>query len=290
MDTRLTCTPKRLPQSEWIAAAATAVRVNPVNRAPAHRLAGLMPGFTPTPAHLAVLTTKYWGAKGVRLTVGFLDSPPADLRKRILAHMNAWAKVANVAFVATSTDPQVRIARTPNDGYWSYLGTDVLHIKKHLPTMNLDSFTMSTPESEYKRVVRHETGHTLGFPHEHMRKALVDRIDVDKAIRYFGETQGWSEKEVRLQVLTPLEDGSLIGTHDADAHSIMCYEIPGAITKNGEPIIGGTDIDKWDRDFAQLVYPKPKPKAKAKPAAKAKAAPASRRKTVGARRKPARPK
>ncbi len=36
---------------------------------------------------------------------------------------------------------------------------------------------MQTPESEYHRVVRHETGHTLGFPHEHMRKELVEKID-----------------------------------------------------------------------------------------------------------------
>ncbi len=271
MDTRITCTPKRLPPEDWDKAADTAVAINPVNRPPVHRLMRIMPGFTPTRAHLSVLTTKYWGAKGVRLTVGFLDSAPADLRKRILLHMNAWAKYANVTFVSTSTDPQVRIARVPNDGYWSYLGTDVLHIRKAEPTMNLDSFTMGTPESEYKRVVRHETGHTLGFPHEHMRKALVDKIDPEKAIKYFKATQGWSEDEVRQQVLTPLEEASLLGTPAADARSIMCYQIPGAITRNGEPIIGGTDIDKWDIQFVSLIYPrlKTQPKATgAKPAKK----------------------
>ena len=39
--------------------------------------------------------------------------------------------------------------------------------------MNLEAFTMQTPDSEFHRVVRHEAGHTLGFPHEHMRKAIV---------------------------------------------------------------------------------------------------------------------
>ena len=34
-------------------------------------------------------------------------------------------------------------------------------------------------------MVRHEAGHTLGFPHEHMRKALVAMIDERKAIEYF---------------------------------------------------------------------------------------------------------
>lgn len=261
MDTRITCTPKRLPPESWEKAAETATAINPVNRAPVHRLMRIMPGFAPTRAHLAVLTTKYWGAKGVRLTVGFLDNAPADLRKRILLHMNAWAKTANVTFVAAKTDPQVRIARVPNDGYWSYLGTDVLHIKRTEPTMNLDSFTMRTPESEYKRVVRHETGHTLGFPHEHMRKALVAKIDEAKAIAYFMRTQGWSEAEVRDQVLTSLEERSLLATTAADAHSVMCYQIPGEVTKTGEPIVGGTDIDKWDREFISLIYPKLKAKS-----------------------------
>lgn len=38
------------------------------------------------------------------------------------------------------------------DGYWSYLGTDVLLIPDGMPTMNLQGFSMSTPESEYKCV------------------------------------------------------------------------------------------------------------------------------------------
>ena len=90
-----------------------------MNRPPIHRLMRIMPGFAPTRARLAVLTTKYWGAKGVKLTVGFLDNPSAELKARILLHMNAWGKYANVTFVPTRTDPQVRVARTPGDGHWT---------------------------------------------------------------------------------------------------------------------------------------------------------------------------
>ncbi len=287
METRAVCIPKRLPPEQWEKAADAAAIINPVNRAPIHRLTRIMPGFVPTKAHLAVLTTKYWGPKGVRLTVGFMDNPSAELRKRILDHMNAWGGTANVTFVQARTDPQVRIARQPGNGHWSYLGTDVLLIDKDEPTMNLDSFTMSTAESEYKRVVRHEAGHTLGFPHEHMRKALVAKIDVRKAIDYFGRTQGWSAEDVKLQVLTPLEESSLIGTASSDARSIMCYQLPGAITKDGEPILGGTDIDSWDREFIALIYPRIKAKPtrrKKKPAPKRQAA--SKKKSV-ASRKPA---
>jgi hypothetical protein len=251
----LVCSPKVLPENAWFAAAQTAMEVNPVNRPRIDHLAMAAFNFAPEPALISVLTTKYWGAKGVKLTVGFLDSAPTDLRKRILLHMNAWSQTANVSFVEAKTDPQVRIARVP-DGYWSYLGTDVLHIPKNQPTMNLQGFTMNTPESEYRRVVRHETGHTLGMPHEHMRRELVDRIDVAKAIAFFGRTQGWTEQMVRQQVLTPIEEASIRGTAHSDERSIMCYQIPGIITKSGQPILGGTDIDTSDASFAGLIYPK----------------------------------
>ena len=67
----------------------------------------------------------------------------------------------------------MRISRG-GGGYWSYLGTDVLLIPKNRQTINVQGFTMNTPESEYRRVVRHETGHSLGFPHEHMREGGAD--------------------------------------------------------------------------------------------------------------------
>jgi hypothetical protein len=218
----------------------------------------VIPQFAPNAEHIAVLTTKYWHSGGVKLTVGFLDSPPVDLRARILLHMNAWSKTANVRFSQSNAEPQVRIARAggPNGGYWSYLGTDILSISSDQPTMNLEAFTMNTPDSEFHRVVRHETGHTMGFPHEHMRRELVNKIDPAKAIAFFGQTQGWSPEEVRAQVLTPIEESSLIGTAHADPSSIMCYQIPGSLTKDGKPIIGGVDIDPQDYAFAANIYPK----------------------------------
>lgn len=259
MNSAIVCSPRSLAQDKWVAAAQKAVEQNPANRSPIERLTQLNPAFTPTPKHLAVVTTKYWGAAGVRLTVGFLDNPPADLRARILSHMNAWAQSANVEFVETNTDPQVRIARMggPQGGYWSYVGTDILLIEPDKPTMNLEAFSMNTPESEFHRVVRHETGHTLGFPHEHMRRALVEKIDPDKAFAFFRRTQGWNKAMVRAQVLTPIEESQLLATPEADPKSIMCYQIPGDITRDGKPIIGGADIDASDFAFAAKLYPKP---------------------------------
>ena len=212
-----------------------------------------------SPAHIAVMRDKYWGEKGVTLTVSFpFDNPSKELRAKILSHMNAWggAKGGNVQFVETSGTGQVRIARTARQGYWSFLGRDILGIAANQPTMNLDSFTMQTPDKEFYRVVRHETGHTLGFPHEHMRADLVARLDRAKTIDYFARTQGWSERDVMQQVLTPLSEASLMAT-PADQTSIMCYMLPGSITKDGKPIPGGPDINESDLAFAAKIYPLP---------------------------------
>jgi hypothetical protein len=263
----IVCTPKALPRKQWLEAADRARQINPVNYPPVERMAGLMRGFSPTPMRIAVMTTKYWGPAGVRLTVGFLDNPPSDLRRRVLLHMNAWANTANVTFTESRAEPKVRIARSGgrDGGYWSYVGTDILGIAKGDPTMNLEGFTMKTPESEFVRVVRHEAGHTLGFPHEHMRRQLVNRIDRKKAIAYFRRTQGWSAQDVAQQVLTPLEEGSIIGTPDTDEISIMCYQLPGIITKNGKPILGGEDISAQDAAFVRHIYPRATGKLAKKP-------------------------
>jgi hypothetical protein len=251
----LTCVPKTLPRRLLVKAAETARSINPVNAPMFGPLTAVAADFqVADPLRIAVLTTKYWGPTPRRLTVSFLESTPADLRDRIISHMNAWSRTVCISFVATNGIGDVRISRRPG-GYWSYLGTDILHIPKTRQTMNLERFTMQTPESEYKRVVRHETGHTLGFPHEHMRKALVARIDPQKAYKWFLQTYGWDKATVDAQVLTALNEASLMGT-PADQTSIMCYQLPGLITRDGRPITGGIDINQTDFAFAGKIYPR----------------------------------
>jgi hypothetical protein len=241
------CTLRQLPSELLLHAARTAVELNPANRP--HPLVPF--------SRIAVQTTKFWGAKGVKLGVAFLDGGGSELQNRILAHMNAWNDgKTNVQFLPASPSlAEVRITRTPGEGYYSYLGTDILHIPKGQNTMNLDSFSMNTPESEYHRVVRHETGHTLGAVHEHLRRAEVARLDVNKTIAYFERTQGWSADEVRAQVLTPIEESALLHPTPVDDASIMCYQLPGSITVDGRPIIGGTDIDPSDAAYMASLYP-----------------------------------
>jgi hypothetical protein len=247
------CTPKALPIQLQERAAQTAKQVNPMN-APAFGVMlddDALRELVSDPLRIAVLTSKYWGPSRRRLSVSFMESTPGELRDRIISHLNAWQ--SGIQFVHTSGTGQVRISRD-TDGYWSYLGTDVLHIATNRPTMSLQRFSMSTPEREYRRVIRHEAGHTLGFPHEHMRRELVARIDPQKAYAHFRRTQGWSPTMVDQQVLTPLDERSIMST-PADQTSIMCYQLPGEITRDGRNIVGGADINGTDRTFARRIYP-----------------------------------
>jgi hypothetical protein len=87
-----------------------------------------------------------------------------------------------------------------------------------------------------------------------MRREIVARIDRQKAYDYFRRTQGWSPAMVDQQVLTPLDERSIVGT-PTDQTSIMCYQLPGLITIDGRPILGGTDINATDLAFARRIYP-----------------------------------
>ncbi|PYE17398.1 astacin (peptidase family M12A) [Williamsia limnetica] len=246
---RIMSLPSRLHQR----AAELAVTINPVNAPLQEPLSGTNI-HVDAPLMLTVTTGKYWGPRPRRLTVGFMEPTPDDLRKRIVSHMNAWTATAGISFALTSGVGDVRISRE-RGGYYSYLGTDIGLIPLNRQTMNLEAFTMNTSEAEFRRVVRHETGHTLGFPHEHMRRALVERIDPAKAYAYFQRTQRWSKEMVDQQVLTSLNEKNIIGT-PPDQDSIMCYQLPGVITTDGMPIRGGIDINATDFEFAGKIYPK----------------------------------
>jgi hypothetical protein len=237
------------------------VEINPENEAARRAMERTPSGRRGGPRRIAVVVARKWPKKGVRLSVSFMDNPARDLRSRILSHMNAWGEAANVVFSETSGAGQVRIARLDSPpamaGFWSYIGTEILEVDENEPTLNLEKFTMRTSEAEFRRVVRHEAGHTLGFDHEHMRADIVKRIDREKAIAYFDVTDGWTPEEVEEQVLTPLAKKSLMGTAESDPLSIMCYHLPGKIMKDGKAVKGGVDINPRDFAFAASLYPKP---------------------------------
>jgi hypothetical protein len=104
------CSIKLLPPEEWEAAAKTAAAHNPMNRPATHQLFQAAPKGVISKVRLSVVHTKFWGAGGVKLTVGFLDTASTALRRKILSHMNAWGDYCNVKFTLSNSSPQVRIS------------------------------------------------------------------------------------------------------------------------------------------------------------------------------------
>jgi hypothetical protein len=270
--------PKQLPPEKQVEAAAYALKVNPNNAAPTALIAEMLPvimtgligpsdgakaaeEFTQEilkPQRLAVLTNRFWGNAGVKLSVAFTEPTAAALQNKILEHANIWNKYCNVKFVLTSqlNSADLRISRGPG-GYYSYLGTDNRMIPKGEQTMNLEGFVLGTPLAEYKRVVPHEFWHALGGPHEHQRREIIEGIDREKAIAWGARRLGWDRQTVIEQILTPLSERDLRATPRADRRSIMAYSLPGEIMKDGRDLPGGNDLSPEDVEQCKKIYPLP---------------------------------
>lgn len=240
---KYSCTIKELPKEKHLEAAYCAININPVNAPRSVK-----------PEHIVFLTQKYWGDRAKDLTFGFMEPTSIEMRNKISLYANKWGEFSKVKIRWTQTDPMCRISFQPG-GYWSYLGTDCLTVPKNQQTMNLERFTVRTADSEWERVVPHEMGHFLGCPHEQQRPEILALLDEQKTIRYFRQTQGWDEQEVRDQILNPLIE-PLMGLSPPDQISIMMYSFPGSITKSGKPIPGGNTISAVDKEYFAKVYPK----------------------------------
>jgi hypothetical protein len=141
------------------------------------------------------------------------------------------------------------------DGFWSYLGPQILTIPAGQPTMCLQDFDRGMPESEWRRVVRHEVGHTLGLLHEHMLPEIIALLDPEAVIADFMASQGWPRQMVVQQILTPPAPGTYRASKTS-VHSLMCYQFSARVTRNHQPIPGGLDITPEDGEFVGSLYPR----------------------------------
>lgn len=237
-----------LPDEHLIPSMRTAIDVYPGNALPTFALT-ILP-----PQEVAVLTSNWWGPKPRTLSVQFLDNPTPTFRRMFLEAANSWD--CCITFAETVGQGEVRLSRNAR-GYWSYLGTDILHVPPGRATINLQGFTENTRSSEWARVPAHEVGHTLGMPHEHLRRAFVERIDRQKAYSYFLRTQGWGKDLVDVNVLTPLEEVALLRPTPPDQMSIMTYSLPAEIMVDGVGIVGGVGLTATDLAYVDDIYPLP---------------------------------
>ena len=125
----------------------------------------------------------------------------------------------------------------------SALGTQALEIDPSISTMKItDAFN--------KRIIRHEFGHVCGLLHEH-QNPNADMIDIDKAYSYYFKTRGWVKAIVDQNVLSP--PGTTYS--EFDESSVMTYDIPAEITKDGKAYPRGNDYSDIDKLWLRRMYP-----------------------------------
>jgi hypothetical protein len=160
--------------------------------------------------------------------------------------------------VQNISEAEIRIGFLEGDGYWSYLGRDVIDIPGQLErTMNFGQDLRTDPR--VVGVAIHEIGHTLGFDHEHQNPFSGIKWNEEAVYNYFaGFPNEWDRDETFRNILRKLEVSEVAGSQ-WDPNSIMSYAFPAGLIdkpaqyRNGLTPAGG--ISQKDIEQVRLFYP-----------------------------------
>ena len=117
-----------------------------------------------------------------------------------------WTAHANLRFnFNDAPGAEIRISFDPNDGAWSYVGTDCRGIPLNEATMNLGFMDGGT--------TAHEFGHAIGLAHEHQNPAGGIEWNEEVVIRELARPPNlWDEATARHNVLRKYSADQINGT------------------------------------------------------------------------------
>ncbi len=192
---------------------------------------------------------KTW-MNGSTLRVRFIDGTPAE-QKIAREQAGWWSQVANLRFdFNNAPNAEIRIKFDPNDGAWSYVGTDSRSIPANEPTMNLGFLDGGT--------AAHEFGHAIGLAHEHQNPAGGIQWNEPVVIREMAKSPNfWDEATTRHNILRKYRADQVNGT-GFDPESIMLYFFPSSWTLNGIATKANEVLSRLDQAFTAgaKMYPK----------------------------------
>ena len=202
----------------------------------------------------AVLENAFMWPTPVKLTVCF-SGGVKEVQAKIAAAMKEWAALtsgrlefefglSNDTFKKCDgvTKYNIRIGFVKGDGHWSYIGTIGETVFPE-NTMNLDFDSDSGLEDQkIREITLHETGHALGFHHEHQSPAAPCKNWAWNRILTMYPWRGETEEERRREMednLKKLSNQVLSSGQHAysyttyDPQSIMHYSFPSDMFTDG---------------------------------------------------------
>jgi len=195
---------------------------------------------------------KTW-MNGSTLQVRFIGGTTAQ-KQTVREQAGWWTDHANLKFDFNGAPAaDIRISFDPNDGAWSYVGTDCRGIPFNQATMNLGFMDGGT--------TAHEFGHAIGLAHEHQNPAGGIQWNETVVIRELAKSPNfWDEATARHNVLRKYTADQINGTR-FDPDSIMLYFFPDDWTLNGIGTKANDMLSALDKSFAAgaKMYPKTGP-------------------------------
>lgn len=171
----------------------------------------------------------------------------------------AWAELGiGLKFeeVRTREEAEVRIAFERGNGFWSYLGRQVLEFGKDDRTMNFGR-DLVTYFKGFDTAI-HEIGHTLGFPHEHQNpNAGIEWNEEAVYAALAAPPNGWDRQKTFHNIIRKIQPDQVQGS-SWDPDSVMHYPFGAGLinrperyrTQALEPAGGLSERDKtWVKTF-----------------------------------------
>jgi hypothetical protein len=216
--------------------------------------------MSPNPAlQMAMERGKYWQI-GQEVKCRFLDGSKTQ-KTKVEAIAHEWEQYTTVTFKFVATGAaEVRISFQADPGSWSGVGTDALvesYFPKNAPTMNYGWLRDDTDDAEYRRVVLHEFGHSLGAIHEHQSPGATamkwDTAAVYKA--FSGPPNNWSKAAIDHNILERYSKTQTNFTK-FDPKSIMLYQFPAELFTDHHGTNSNGELSTTDKKFMKSQYHK----------------------------------